>query len=526
VLALFRLKEAPQDSTMPRKQLTADSLSQLLDQSSRLIYAIDAERRIVYCNPALAAWLDLRAQKIVGRLVEFHSESDTNAEDGDPPLTDLCPPPQAFVGEPCTGTISCLARDGRLVHRRASFVPIGVSSAGRSARDGQPGAAPPNGVLALAAEQDLSPHELAAEISGDPQADDLHRTIRRFRRAQASRYSIESLLGDSSAMAKVRAQVAAAAASGANVLICGQPGSGRGHVARAIHYEASTGDTAKLVPLDCKLLTEDNLRRAMDALRTAAGVALQQHTLLLENLDHAPAALQSQLMACVRRDPQRVRVIATCGIAAPEIKASSGDPGENGDKATADEPDEETNAEPGQLDRALLDAISTITIRLPGLADRLEDLPLVAQFFLEECNHGSSKQVGSLRHDTLDLLALYSWPGELDQLRAVIVAAHRACESHEIMPVDLPPLIHHASRAATHIRRQPEKIVLDELLAVIEKEAIVRALAQSGGNKSEAAGLLGMTRPRLYRRLVQLGLAGVEAIDSDQPEFLESEGGD
>jgi len=120
-----------------------------------------------------------------------------------------------------------------------------------------------------------------------------------------------------------------------------------------------------------------------------------------------------------------------------------------------------------------------------------------------------------VRSEATDLLALYSWPGELDELREVIVAAHRACNTHEVTPADLPPVIHHASKSAARARWQPERIVLDELLANIEKEAIVRALAQAGGNKTEAAGLLGMTRPRLYRRLVQLGLAG--------PEFIERE---
>ena len=173
---------------------------------------------------------------------------------------------------------------------------------------------------------------------------------------------------------------------------------------------------------------------------------------------------------------------------------------------------------PATIDPALIDAISTITIRIPRLVDRLEDLPILAQFFLEACNRGSSKQVGSLRPDALDSLALYSWPGELDQLREAIEAAHAACTSHEIAPADLPPIVHHAFRAAAHVRRQPERIVLDELLAAIEKEAIVRALAQAGGNKSEAATLLGMTRPRLYRRLVQLGLAGEGSDDGQQPE--------
>jgi DNA-binding NtrC family response regulator len=85
-------------------------------------------------------------------------------------------------------------------------------------------------------------------------------------------------------------------------------------------------------------------------------------------------------------------------------------------------------------------------------------------------------------------------------------------------------VIHHAATAATHVRREPERIDLEKLLATIEKEAIARALAQSRGNKSEAAELLRMTRPRFYRRLVQLGLAE-SAGDSpaEQPEFIERE---
>jgi DNA-binding NtrC family response regulator len=69
--------------------------------------------------------------------------------------------------------------------------------------------------------------------------------------------------------------------------------------------------------------------------------------------------------------------------------------------------------------------------------------------------------------------------------------------------------------------------VLDDLLALIEREAIVRALAEADGNKTEAAALLGMTRPRLYRRLVQLGLVVESAeFDGELPEFIETPSGD
>jgi DNA-binding NtrC family response regulator len=89
----------------------------------------------------------------------------------------------------------------------------------------------------------------------------------------------------------------------------------------------------------------------------------------------------------------------------------------------------------------------------------------------------------------------------------------------------LPPTFFHAFSAASRTRRPSERINLDDLLARVEKEAITRALAQAGGNKSEAAALLGMTRPRLYRRLIQLGFI-MEAADEDDaetPEFIEQD---
>src|SRR4051794_7220576 len=103
---------------MPRTAATIDSLTRLFDASSRPIYAVDAGREIVYCNRALAQWLDLDLRRIVGRLVEYHFEPTADNEKGDDtaPLADLCPAPRALAGEACVGTLSCMARGGRLVH--------------------------------------------------------------------------------------------------------------------------------------------------------------------------------------------------------------------------------------------------------------------------------------------------------------------------------------------------------------------------------------------------------------------------
>jgi PAS domain-containing protein len=112
------------------------ALTMLFDSSERPIYAVDARRHVIYCNSALAAWLGVEAGRIVGRSVEYHSEpaADGGEKAGAAaPLTDLCPPPRALAGERFEGTIGRFGRDGRLVHRRAEFLPltgVGASASG------------------------------------------------------------------------------------------------------------------------------------------------------------------------------------------------------------------------------------------------------------------------------------------------------------------------------------------------------------------------------------------------------------
>ncbi len=503
---------------MPKKTSPAQALRNLFDTSNRPIYAVDADRCIVYCNPALEAWLELTSDRIIGRLVEYRSEpaSDpaTHAETAGP-LSDLCPPPRAFTGETCSGTVSCLPRDGRLVHRRADFIslqfnepliePHLINQPSHGKPVGRSTPPTPGAVLALLATGDLTTDELAAQVTEQP--DDLHRTIRRFRRAQAGRYGLASILGTGSAMRKVRSQIIAAAVSGANALVQGWPGTGRGSIARAIHYHAVGDATVRLLTLDGLVLSDDSLRRALDAVAGPAPEPARRPTLLIENIERLSQAQQSQLADVIRRGAIAARVVATLNTQ-PHTQST-----------TALENDA---AEPArQVEPALLHSLSTITIDVPRLVERLDDLPLLAQFFLEAANRGNSKQLGSIRSDALDLLALYNWPGELAELRTAIAAAHAAATSHAITSADLPVVVLHAAKAAALPHRTQERVNLNELLATIEREAIVRALAQAGGNKSEAAELLGLTRPRLYRRMEQLGLISPQPSEP-LPKFKEA----
>jgi DNA-binding NtrC family response regulator len=163
-------------------------------------------------------------------------------------------------------------------------------------------------------------------------------------------------------------------------------------------------------------------------------------------------------------------------------------------------------------------ALSTVAIQLPPLSHRREDIPLLAQAFLEEQNAHGAKQLRGFSPEALDQLAAYPWPGNIDELAAAVREAHSKAEGHQVVPADLPQRIFLAVAARRLPRREPQPIDLESFLWQIERELIERALRLAKGNKTKAARMLKLTRPRLYRRMVQLGFEDeADAASDDGP---------
>lgn len=466
---------------MPPSRASANELARLLEAVAQPVYVVNDERRLVFCNQACCDWTGLPGQALLGQ--ECRYQSSLEATGPGPIAAALCPPPEAFHGRRMHGDIVLpagpAAETKPAVQRSVEFIPLGEGAAAA-------------GVLAIVAAIDTT---VAAEETIDSvraTSADWHSRLQLHRRRLKLHYHVDRLWGHSPAMRQVRAQVRMAAGAAGNVVVFGPAGGGREHVARAIHYGAEPA--GPLAPLACPLLDSELLQATLRGLiKARAAEAGPPAALLLSDADQLPPDVQAELAEKLSGSAAALRVFST-----------------------AREPLADAAAR-GEFRHDLACLLSTLSIRLPPLVERIEDLPLAAQWFVEQANSRGAKQVSGFSPESLDRLAGYHWPGDLDELEALVAEVHARCEGDEILPSDLPPRVAWAAEAAARPRKLEETIVLEEFLAKIERELFERALAQARGNKTKAAQLLGMNRPRFYRRLVQLGFEIADDEASDSP---------
>jgi transcriptional regulator with PAS, ATPase and Fis domain len=153
-------------------------------------------------------------------------------------------------------------------------------------------------------------------------------------------------------------------------------------------------------------------------------------------------------------------------------------------------------------------------IKVPPLRERMEDLEPLAQYFLEELNRDAAQQVGGFSDEVWRQLRRYNWPGNVEELSRVVREAREACTGSVIEDSHLPFSFRTGTSAqAIGPSQRLRSIPLDQLLEQVEREHIEQVLAECKDNKAKAAELLGITRPRLYRRMETLGIAGTPDPD-------------
>ena len=347
------------------------------------------------------------------------------------------------------------------------------------------------------------------------------------------------MIGDSPTIDEVREIVRTAAASPSTVLITGESGTGKELVARALHLGSPRRDQP-FIRVNCAAipagLVESELfgheRGAFTgAVSSRAGRFELAHggTLFLDEVSEIPLEIQVKLLRAIQESEfERVGGVKTLHVDVRLIAASNRNL--------------EDDIKQRRFREDLYYRLNVVPIHLPALRERIEDLPLLIDHFVERCNERLGKQVRGFSAGALDMLAQYGWPGNIRELENLVERMVLFASSQEIGRDDLPDAFAEGSRvipdaerhdaAATGARFGPEDdepsrvddtderllrlplkaLGLDLKEAVragsrlVEEALITEALEQTQGNVTRSARLLGISRRSLQSKMKELGL--------------------
>ena len=319
-------------------------------------------------------------------------------------------------------------------------------------------------------------------------------------RQEAERWGLEGLVGKSATIKKIFSEIRLLQDNPAtSVLITGESGTGKELIARAIHFGSARAE-GPFVPVNCAAIPAElvesalfgHVRGAFTGAQTdRAGYFELAHegALFLDEIGDMPFALQAKLLR-VLEDGQVWRVGAKEGRAV-EVRVLAATNAELQQKIKA-----------GAFRQDLYFRLARFTVEAPPLRERQEDIPLLAQHFLDFFAREMGREVPALNPAVLELLSAYAFPGNVRELKNIIERALIESSGGEIRPQHLcfQPEVGGASSLAT-MEISDSTVPLN--LEQAERWLIRRAIARAGGNISEAARLLGINRTRIYRALAQ-----------------------
>jgi len=301
------------------------------------------------------------------------------------------------------------------------------------------------------------------------------------------------IIGQSNALKEVFGLIDKVAKTDANVLILGENGTGKELVARAIHQKSMRKDNS-FVAVDMGAITETLFESELFGHKKGAFTDAREDrpgrfelanggTLFLDEIGNLSMALQSKLLSALQsrqitrvgsNQPIEVDIRLICATNMPLHQM----------------------VQEGKFRQDLLYRINTVEITIPPLSDRIDDIPLLANHFLNHYAKKYRKEVHTIAADAMNKLKKYPWPGNVRELQHAIERAVIMADSSTLQESDF-----------LFSRKSANDIASDTLnLDEVEKAAVVKAIQLHNGNISKAAEELGLTRASLYRRMEKYGL--------------------
>jgi two-component system response regulator AtoC len=300
-----------------------------------------------------------------------------------------------------------------------------------------------------------------------------------------------NLYGNSQPMQQVYFRIAQAAPTNATILITGESGTGKELAARAIH-KASNRKDKPFVSINCAAIPDGLMESELFGHERGAFTGADQQrkgkfeladngTLLLDELGDLPGPLQAKLLRVLQESQfERVGGSKSINVDVRIIACTS--------------KDLQKEAEVGNFRQDLLYRLQVIPLEMPPLREHKEDIEELCNVFLKEFNslHGRSVKITAA---ALNCLKQYDFPGNARELRNLMERASVLSQGPEITPADLPTDINRQTS------REESDFNLSERVAGVERNCIRKALLHSGGNRTEAARLLGISRKNLWEKM-------------------------
>lgn len=324
-----------------------------------------------------------------------------------------------------------------------------------------------------------------------------------LRRTLQQRTTYADIVGRSKQMQNIFEMIEAVAKSDANILIVGESGTGKELIANAIHYNSHRAK-GPFVKVNCAALPKELIESELfghtkgaftGAARDKEGLIARANggSLLLDEIAEMPLELQPKLLRALQE-----RVFYRLGSERPVevdfrlICSTNRNP-----------PEAVRN---GQLREDLYYRISTITIEVPPLRDRAEDIQLLADHFLKSFAEKYNKRAQAFSQSATSTMYNYHWPGNVRELESALERAILLSKGENIEASDLPFTATEAPQPSSGGGTSEFHVPPEMKLEDIEREVIYQTLKRTKGNKQAAATALGIYRPRLYSKIRKYNL--------------------
>ena len=320
-----------------------------------------------------------------------------------------------------------------------------------------------------------------------------------LQKVQGGKYTIESIIGSGEKIQWLKMIALRAAKGQSTVLVTGESGTGKELFAQAIHY-ASNRRHGPFIKINCASIPENLLESELFGYEEGAFTGARKGgkpgkfelanggTIFLDEIGDMSMPMQAKLLRVLQeREVERVGGTKTSSVDVRVIAATN--------------QDLETMMSQGTFRQDLYYRLNIIALHVPPLRERREDLPELCEALLRKVNRTLQFDVDGVSREAMELLMQYDWPGNVRELENVLErSVNLMDEVGDILPEHLPPTMR---RPATKpaLSNQEETKELAGIMEEAEKQAIYKALETAGGNRSQAAKILGIHRSGFYQKL-------------------------